>query len=452
MVNNNANTATVQRDSWQSKWGFILACIGSAVGMGNIWLFPSRVAKYGGAFLLAYFIFDILIGFSGVIGEMSFGRAARSGPVGAFAKACASRGKGSIGAKIGLLPMAGALALAIGYSVVVGWIFKYTFGSFTGSALAHGSDIGDVGGYAAAFESTATAFGNNGWLIFALIITFAIMVLGVAGGIEKANKIMIPLFFLMFLGLAIYVGFRPGASNGYQWMFTIDPEILCNPMMWVYALGQSFFSLSLAGNGTVIYGSYLPDKEDIVSSAWKVALFDTLAAMLAALVIVPAMAAAGTTQFDGGPGLMFIYLPNMFAAMPGGHMVMIIFFVAVLFAGLTSLVNLFEAPIATLQDNLHFNRAKAVTTIAVVGVVVSLCIQGIVAQWMDFVSIYICPLGAGLAGIMFAWVWGKQAVEDAISLGRTKRIGSWYYPLYKYGFCILTIAVFVLGIVCGGIG
>ena len=117
MVNDNVTTVTAQRDSWQSKWGFILACIGSAVGMGNIWLFPSRVAKYGGAFLLAYFIFDILIGFSGVIGEMSFGRAARSGPVGAFEKACASRGKGSLGAKIGLLPMAGALALSLGIAI-----------------------------------------------------------------------------------------------------------------------------------------------------------------------------------------------------------------------------------------------------------------------------------------------------------------------------------------------
>ena len=223
-------------------------------------------------------------------------------------------------------------------------------------------------------------------------------------------------------------------------------------MMWVYALGQSFFSLSLAGNGTVIYGSYLSDDEDIVSSAWKVALFDTGAAFLAALVIVPAMAAAGSTAFGGGPGLMFIYLPNLFAAMPSGHIVMVVFFVAVLFAGLTSLVNLFEAPIATLQDNLHFSRAKAVTTIGIIGVVVALCIQGIVSGWMDFVSIYICPLGAGLAGIMFAWIWGKQAVEDAVSLGRKQRIGGWYYPLYKYGFCILTMAVFILGIVNGGIG
>lgn len=446
------NSKCKDRESWGSKWGFILACIGSAVGMGNIWLFPSRVAAYGGAFLVAYLIFDILIGFSGVIGEMGFGRKARQGPVGAFRQALNSRGKGKAGALIGGIPMAGALMLAIGYSVVVGWIFKYVFHSFTGKALSYGSDVSDISGYAQAFSSTASAFGNNLWLIIALAVTFAIMVLGVASGIEKANKIMIPLFFLLFIGLAVYVGLRPGALTGYKYMFTVDPKQLANPMMWVYALGQSFFSLSLAGSGTVIYGSYLPEDVDIVSSAWKVALFDTLAAFLAALVIVPAMAAAGTTAFGGGPGLMFIYLPNLFAAMPNGHLVMVVFFVAVLFAGLTSLVNLFEAPIAALQDNLHFSRAGAVTVIGVIGVVVALFIQGIVSQWMDFVSIYICPLGAGLAGIMFAWVWGRQAVEDSVSLGRKHRIGGWYYPLYKYGFCILTMTVFILGIVNGGIG
>ncbi len=446
--------AATERDSWKSKWGFILACIGSAVGMGNIWLFPSRVATYGGAFLVAYFLFDVLIGFSGVIGEMGFGRRANAGPIGAFQQAGASRSPklGRVGAALGAIPMLGALALAIGYSVVVGWIFKYTMGSITGSALQYGADVGDVSGYAGAFESTASAFGNNVWLLIALALTFVIMVMGIAGGIEKANKIMIPLFFLLFLGLAIYVAVQPGALEGYRYMFTVEPKMLADPMMWVYALGQSFFSLSLAGNGTVIYGSYLSKNEDIVSSAWKVALFDTLAAMLAALTIVPAMAAAGNTAFGGGPGLMFIYLPNLFAAMPGGRVVMIVFFIAVLFAGLTSLVNLFEAPIATLQDNLHFSRGKSVVLIGVVGCCVALCIQGIVGNWMDFVSIYICPLGAGLAGIMFAWVWGRRAVEEEISTGRAHRIGGWYYPLYKYGFCILTTIVFICGIVFGGIG
>lgn len=444
------NETLETRDGFNSKLGFVLACIGSAVGMGNIWLFPYRMATYGGSFLLVYLIFDILIGLSGVIGEMSFGRAARSGPIGAFSTAMASRGenKRRAGEVIGAIPMLGALMLAIGYSVVVGWIFKYTFGSFTGSVLAPV----EPGEFGAAFGQMASAFGNNLWLIIALAVNFAIMNLGIAAGIEKANKVMIPLFYIMFIGLAIYVAFQPGASAGYKWMFSIRPEAFKDPMMYVYALGQSFFSLSLAGNGTIIYGSYLSDKEDIVSSAVTVAVFDTCAAMLAALVIIPAMATTGAVLSESGPGLMFISLPYLFKSMPGGQIVMIVFFVAVLFAGLTSLVNLFEAPIAALQDQLKLSRLKSVLIVGIIGVVVSVCIQGIVSPWMDFVSIYVCPLGAALAGIMFAWVWGKQAVEDAVSVGRKNRIGGWYYPLYKYLFCVLTVAVFILGAVNGGIG
>ena len=444
------NETLETRDGFNSKLGFVLACIGSAVGMGNIWLFPYRMATYGGSFLLVYLVFDLLIGLSGVIGEMSFGRAARSGPIGAFGTAMASRGerRRHAGEVIGAIPMLGALMLAIGYSVVVGWIFKYTFGSFTGSVLAPV----EPGEFGAAFGQMASAFGNNLWLIIALAVNFAIMNLGIAAGIEKANKVMIPLFYIMFIGLAIYVAFQPGAGAGYQWMFTIRPEAFKDPMMYVYALGQSFFSLSLAGNGTIIYGSYLSDKEDTVSSAVTVAVFDTCAAMLAALVIIPAMATTGAIFSESGPGLMFISLPYLFKSMPGGQIVMIVFFVAVLFAGLTSLVNLFEAPIAALQDHMHLSRLKSVAIVGLIGVVVSVCIQGIVSPWMDFVSIYVCPLGAALAGIMFAWVWGRQAVEDAVSVGRKHRIGKWYYPLYKYLFCVLTAAVFILGAVNGGIG
>ena len=436
------------RDSFRSKWGFILACIGSAVGMGNIWLFPYRLATYGGTFLLIYLIFDILIGFSGVVGEMTLGRAARSGPVGAFRQACASRGHGKLGTFIGGIPMLGALALAIGYSVVVGWIFKYTFGCFTGATIAPATPDE----FGAAFGATASAFGNNLWLIVALAATFVIMVLGISAGIEKANKVMIPLFYALFIGLAIYVAFQPGASDGYKWMFTVDPEKLTDPMLYVYALGQSFFSLSLAGNGTVIYGSYLSDETDTVSAAWKIALFDTLAALLAAMVIIPAMATTGELLSDRGPGLMFVSLPYLFKNMPGGSVLIIVFFVAVLLAGLTSLVNLYEAPIETLQSNLHFSRTAATAVIGVIGAVSAVCIQGIVSDWMDFVSIYVCPLGAGLAGIVFAWVWGKEKVEAEVSKGRSKAIGGWYYPLYKYVFCILTFVVLIAGILCDGIG
>lgn len=442
------NSTDTQRDSWKTNWGFILSCIGSAIGMGNIWMFPARVSKYGGGtFLLPYFLFVIMIGLSGVIGEMAFGRAARSGPIGAFGQAMASRGKGRrLGEAIGYIPVLGSLA--IGYSVIVGWILRYSAGSLTGTTLAPG----DVDGFALAFSSMAGSFGNNFWQTVGLVITFIIMVLGISGGIEKINKIIMPLFFLLFLGLAVYMAFQPSAADGYRYIFRIDLKGLADPMTWVFALGQAFFSLSLAGNGTLIYGSYLDDREDVTNAAWKVALFDTLAALLAALVIIPAMATAGSGLDEGGPGLIFIYLPNLFKSMPGSRVLVIVFFTAVLFAGISSLINLFEAPIAALQQQFKLSRRTSVSVITAAALAIGLCIQGIVSGWMDFVSIYICPLGAGLAGIMFFWVFGSDYAKKEVEKGRLRPIGPWFSFMTSYLFCGLTAAVFVLGIVFGGIG
>lgn len=438
-----------KRDSFSSRWGFILSCIGSAVGMGNIWMFPTRVSLYGGgSFIIPYLIFVVLIGSTGIIGEMCFGRATRSGPVNAFGIACEKIGKRKVGETIGLIPVLGSLAMAIGYTVVMGWILKYTVGAFTGSTLA--SD--DVEGYGAAFGSMASAFGNNGWLIAALVIAILILMLGVGRGIEKANKVMMPAFFLLFVILGIYLLFQPGAIDGYKYIFRVDPEALADPKTWIYALGQAFFSLSIAGNGTLIYGSYLSDEENIPASAGRVALFDTLAACLAALVIIPAMATTGTQLDQGGPGLMFIYLPNLFHSMPGGTIVAVIFFVAVLFAGMTSLINLYEAPIATVQEKLGLSRIPACAVIGVFSAVVAVCIQGIVSGWMDILSIYICPLGAGLAAIMFFWICGKEYVEKQVNTGLKKPYWNKFYPLCKYVFCPVCFLVLVLGILMGGIG
>ena len=323
-----------KRESFNNRWGFILACIGSAVGMGNLWMFPTRVSMYGGgSYLLPYFIFVALIGFTGVIGEMSFGRATKSGPVDAFGTACEMRGHKKLGHILGYIPVLGSLAMAIGYTVVMGWILKYMIGSFTGSTLSPA----DTDGFGTEFGSMATSFGNNLWQIIALVIGFVILVFGVSLGIELANKIMMPVFFCLFVILGIYVAFQPGAINGYKYIFQIEPKALADPKTWIFALGQAFFSLSVAGNGTLIYGSYLSDEEDIPAAAGRVALFDTLAALLAALVIIPAMATTGARLNQGGPGLMFIYLPALFKSMPGGYLIAIIFFVAVFFAGLTSM-------------------------------------------------------------------------------------------------------------------
>lgn len=440
-----------KRDSFNNKWGFILACIGSAVGMGNIWMFPTRVSMYGGgSYLIPYFIFVALIGFTGVIGEMSFGRATKSGPVDAFGYACETKNKNKrkLGEAIGFIPVLGALAMAIGYTVVMGWILKYMIGAFTGKTLAPA----DTEGFAASFGSMASAFGNNVWQIVALVIGIIILMFGVGRGIEKANKIMMPVFFILFAVLGIYVAFQPGAIEGYKYIFRVDPEAFADPKTWIFALGQAFFSLSIAGNGTLIYGSYLSDNEDIPAAAGRVALFDTIAAMLAALVIIPAMATTGAQLNQGGPGLMFIFLPALFKSMPGGYIVAIIFFVAVFMAGLSSLINLYEAPIATIQEKLHLGRKASCTIIAAIALVVSICIQGIVSGWMDILSIYICPLGAGLAGIMFFWVCGKKYVETQVNTGRDNKFTDKFYPICKYIFCPVCFLVLILGIVLGGIG
>ena len=318
-MGNDANVS--KRDGFRSRGGFIIACIGSAVGMGNIWRFPTLVSKWGGmTFLLPYFLFVILIGSTGVIGEMSFGRATRSGPVHAFGEATRMRfGSDRPGKLLGLIPVLGSLALAIGYSVVTGWIFKYTFQSFTGSL----SQMQGVAAFDANFG--ATAGGNIFWQLVGMAVTVVIMAFGIGRGIEKANKVMTPLFYLLFIGLAVYLATLPGAAEGYRYIFVLKPEGLLDPMVWVFALGQAFFSLSIAGNGTLIYCSYLGRDSDVPADAKMVALFDTLAAMLASLVIIPAMAVAGQQLDQSGPGLMFIDLPNVLSTIPGGWLILILF-------------------------------------------------------------------------------------------------------------------------------
>ena len=445
-----SNTENLQKqDGFKSKWGFIMACIGSAVGMANIWRFPNMVSTYGGmTFLLPYFLFVLLIGSSGVIEEFALGRWAGAGPVGAFGKCTEERTGGRrLGEYIGALPIIGSMGLAIGYSVVMGWIFKYTAMAFTGELYAMGQDMAVIGG---AFD--VVAVDNAPWVIVAVAVSFLIMSLGVAGGIELSCKFMMPILFGLFLVLAVYIAFLPGAADGYQYIFTLNPAGLANPKVWIYAFGQAFFSLSVAGNGSVIYGPSLSKKENIPNSARNVAIFDTLAALLAAFVIIPAMAAGGAPLESGGPGLMFVWLVNVLNGMPGGRIIGVIFFVCVLFAGLSSIINLYEAPVATLQDNLKLKRVPATAIILVIGCVVAVLIQKITSEWMDVVSIYICPLGALLAGIMFFWVAGKKFVLDEVNDGRQKPIGGWFYPLAKYVYCILCIVALVAGAALGGIG
>ena len=434
-------------DKFKNKWGFIIACIGSSVGMANIWLFPYRVGEFGGAaFLIPYILFVILIGYTGVIGEMAFGRSMQTGPLGAFTKAFQLKKKNSrIGELIGLIPVIGSLGIAIGYSVVIGWIFRYFFSSLTGS-IVNTMDPG------AEFGALAQNFGSIPWHTLGLVIVLLCMSFGISKGIETINKFMMPAFFVLFLLLAVQVVRLPGAFAGYEYMFRPDWSAMLNPKTWVYAMGQAFFSLSLAGSGTVVYGSYLNKDVDILNSAKNVALFDTLAAILAGLVIIPAVFAHNMAP-NSGPGLLFITIPTIIQNLPFGRVFAIIFFLAVLFAGITSLMNLLESPVEALQTRFHLSRHISLVIVGVITLGVGIFVEGdLLSAWMDSISIYVIPLGALLAGITMFWICGSKFARNAIQEGREKPVGKWLEPMTKYVFCGVAVAVYILGIFFGGIG
>ena len=435
--------AAGSRDSFTSKAAFIISCVGSAVGIGCIWLFPYRIAEFGGAaFLIPFMVFMVVLGFTGVASEMAFGRMAQEGSVGAFSKAMVMRfgEKGRrVGKILGAIPMLGALALAIGYSVVVGWLLKYLFASITGEVMA----VTDTATY---FGGLAVDFGSVGWHVLALALTFGVMVFGISKGIELLNKVMIPLFLVLFIILLVRVAMLPNAMAGYEYLFVPRWEALANPTTWIYALGQAFFSLSLAGSSMLVYGSYLKKDVDVVSSAVSVTFFNICAALLAALVVVPAVFAFDV-DLASGPALMFITLPSVFQQMPFGQLFAVLFFIAVLCAAITSLVSLFEA---------HFGRSRAVAVgiVAVIALGVGLFIESAdsIGAWMDAVSIYAIPLGALLAAVMFFWVCPKGTSAEQVSLGRKHPVGRWYVPMTRYVFVGITVVVIVLGLVFGAIG
>lgn len=434
------------RDLFSSKLGFILACIGSAVGMGNVWMFPYRVGQLGGgAFLLPYIIFVVVLGYTGLIGEFAFGRMTQTGPIGSFEYAMKSKGKKG-GTLLGIIPVIGAFGIATGYAVVVGWVMRFLFGTISGAMFSAPDS-------AAYFGEIAGAFGSTIWHLAAMIATTIILILGVSNGIEKVNKFMMPLFYILFIIVLFKVLSLENAMEGVKYLFTPKWEFLSQPKTWIYALGQSFFSLSLAGSGMVVYGSYLKKDVDIPNSAKNTAFFDTLAAMLAALVVIPAVFAFGLDP-QSGPPLLFITLPAVFKEMAGGQLFAVLFFISLIFAAITSLMNLLEVPIEALQNRMNLKRNTAVIVVCAASFVIGLFLEdgNLLSAWMDCVSIYIMPVGALIASIMFFWVIGSKIAKEQAEIGASKPLGAWFEPMAKYVFVILTIAVIIGGILYGGIG
>lgn len=415
--------------NFASRWGFILASVGSAVGMANVWGFPNKLGSNGGgAFLLIYLLFIFIFSYVGLPAEFAMGRHAATGTLGAYEKAWSTRGKGAgkVGGLLGWLPLAGSLCIAFGYAVIVTYILKALVDSLVGTLMTT-----DTASWFGTFSSTP--YSVIPYHIIVVVGTLLTLYLG-AHSIEKTNKIMMPLFFIIFLILAVRVAMLPDVSEGYRFMFTPRWEALKDPMIWIWAMGQAFFSLSVTGSGMIVYGAYLSKDEDVVGVAQHTALFDTIAAVVAALVIIPACFSYGL-DVGAGPSLLFVTLPTILQDIPMGRLFATILYLAMIFAGVSSLQNMFEAVAESL---LH--KFPKLSRTAVLAILCVLCLGiGIFMEpiskwgpWMDLVSIYIIPIGATLGAISWFYVMKKDEMLAAVNTGSKKERGALWYNVGRF--------------------
>lgn len=415
--------------SFASRWGFILASVGSAVGMANVWGFPNKLGSNGGgAFLLIYLFFVFVFSYVGLPAEFAIGRRAGTGTLGAYKNAWASRSEklGKAGGVLGWLPLAGSMCIAIGYAVIVSYVLKALTDSLLGVLMT---------------TDTAEWFQSFSMVPYSVIPFHVIVVVGTlltlflgAHSIERTNKVMMPLFFVIFLFLAIRVSFLPGAAEGYRFIFMPRWEMLKNPLVWIWAMGQAFFSLSVTGSGMIVYGAYLPKDEDVIAVSRNTAIFDTIAALVATLVIIPA---CFSYQVDvgAGPSLLFVTLPSILQDIPLGRLFAVILYVAMIFAGVSSLQNMFEAVAESLLHKFpKLSRAAVLIILAVVCLGCGIGMEAISqwGPWMDLVSIYIIPIGATLGAVSWFYVMKKEDLLEAINSGSKKKHGELWYAIGRY--------------------
>ena len=428
------------KDSFSSKWGLIFAAAGSAIGLGNIWLFPYRVGEMGGAsFIIPYISCLLVLGFIAVIGEVTIGRLTGAGPVLAFKKALEIRGKnGKPGEVFGWICVLVALVQAIGYTLIVSWVVRFLVGSFTGSVF-------NASNSAQYFDSAVTSNALV-WIVITVAAAAITIVKGIEKGVEKCCRFMIPAIIVLLLVLAVRVAFLPHALEGYKYLLTPKWEFLFDPRTWILALGQVFYSLSIRGSTMVVYGSYAKKSGDIISSAKNIVFLDTLASIIAALLIIPAVFAFGK-DIKAGPALMFITMPEIFKSMPLGQFLMSTFFIAVFFAALTSLIGMFEVVVEVLQNKFKIRRGWAVGIVSVItAVMCNVFVVGNVRWIVDMLEIHLIPFCALVSGIFLFWIVPKSRVLQEIQSGRSKPVGKWIMPMGRYIFCSGVIIVYILNI------
>ena len=447
-----------KRSTFSGKLGFVLSAAGASVGLGNIWRFPYLAAKYGGGiFLLIYIILALTFGYTLIMAETSLGRMTKKSPVGAFQTFGKSRFL-SIGGWINaIIP----ILIVPYYSVIGGWVIKYLVEYFSGHSQTLASD------------TYFTNFISNGWsaeicfVIFTLF-TLGIIFAGVRNGIERVSKFMMPILIVLSLIIAVYSVTRPGAIKGVKYFLVPNFEHF-SWMTLVAAMGQMFYSLSIAMGILITFGSYMKDDTSIENSTENVEVFDTAIAIMAGLMIIPAVFAfsgGDAKTLKSGPALMFITIPKVFAHMGFGTAIGIIFFLLVLFAAVTSSIALTESAVSTFEDELLWSRKKATVFMGVImlilgtlsclgyGPLSNFKILGM--QFLDFFDFMtnsvMMPIAAAATCLVVSRVVGIDKIEEEITKnGQPFKRKAVFCFMIKY-LCPIFAAIILISSVANAFG
>ena len=412
---------TKNRSSFSGKIGFVLSAAGASVGLGNIWRFPYLAAKYGGGiFLLVYILLAVTFGYSMIIAETALGRMTHKSPVGAFSAFGQGRGRTLGGWINAIIP----ILIVPYYSVIGGWVIKYLLEYLRGNAAALAVD-----GYFGAFISSGLSV-EVCFLIFTAF-TLSIIFAGVRGGVERVSKWMMPVLVVLSLVIAGYSVTRPGALAGVKYFLVPNPANF-SWMTVVAAMGQMFYSLSIAMGILVTFGSYMKKDVSIEDSTQNVEIFDTAIAIMAGLMIIPAVfsfSGGDPDTLQAGPSLMFITLPKVFAEMGLGTVVGVLFFVLVLFAAVTSSIALTESAVSTFEDELGWDRKRSTVLIGVImialgslsalgyGPLAGVTVFGM--QMLDFFDFLtnsvMMPIAAIATCLLISRVVGVEAIEQEVT-------------------------------------
>lgn len=426
-----------QRSSFSGKLGFVLAAAGSAVGLGNIWRFPYLAAKYGGGtFLITYIILAVSFGYALTVGEIALGRKSGLSAISAFGKL--KKKYSWIGYLAAMVPI---LILPY-YSVIGGWVMKYLAVFLTGQGgLAAGN------GYFSAYNSQVCE--PIIWLTLFVLVTAVIVLCGVEKGVEKASKLLMPVLVVLTVGIAFYTLTIPGAIEGFKYYVLPDFSNFSFKTI-VGAMGQLFYSMSLAMGIMITYGSYMKKDVDMEESVTKIEIFDTGIAFFAGMMVVPAVFAfsgGDASAINAGPGLMFVTLPRVFASMPFGDIVGALFFLLVLFAALTSSISLMETVVSIFVDKLNWNRKKSIILFTIftiiVGVPSSLGFGPLssikplgmddILTFFDFISNSILmPIVAFLTCVFIGYIIKPQILIDEVKLSSKFKREKLFVVMIKY--------------------